>query len=85
MCVVAAARPSHAAGYPVPLRQPLPTIRIPLRSTDEDVPLNLQTLIDMTYINGGYDDLDYSQPPFPPLSKSDAQWTAQVLKDKGLL
>lgn len=83
-CVITAQRPTHAAVYSIPLRHPLPTIRIPLRPTDEDVPLNLQALIDQTYINGGYEDLDYSELPSPALSDSDAQWAAQVLKDKGL-
>ena len=66
------------------LRLPLPSIRIPLRPGDADVRLNLQTLVNMTYINGGYEDLDYTRDPIPPLSGPDAEWAVQLLKDAGL-
>lgn len=83
--VISAKRPRVAAVYPMRLREPLPSIRIPLRPTDSDVPLNLQQLVDLTYINGGYEDLDYSKTAIPPLSEADAEWANQVLKGKGLL
>src|SRR5262249_35220322 len=35
--------------YRVPLRERLPVIRVPLRPTDADVPLDLQALIDQCY------------------------------------
>lgn len=83
--VVRAKRPNVAEMYRVSLREPLPTIRIPLRRTDADVPLNLQTLIDTAYVNGRYaDDLDYSKPPRPKLSESDAEWAERVLREHGL-
>ena len=50
--------------YRVPLRERLPVIKIPLRLTDPDIPLDLQALIDQCYHNGGYDeDIDYSAEP----------------------
>jgi hypothetical protein len=49
--------------YRVPLRERLPTIRVPLRETDADVPLDLQALIEQGYRNGRYDDIDYTVPP----------------------
>ncbi|MEX2169865.1 MAG: DUF4058 family protein [Pirellulales bacterium] len=58
--------------YPVSLREPLPTIRIPLRETDPDVPLNLQALIDQCYLNGNYGDIDYGCEPEPKLDAGDA-------------
>ena len=66
--------------YPMQLRLPLPTIPIPLRETDSDIGLQLQPLIDKIYEEGGHDDIDYSQEaPPPPLSKSDAQWAAELI------
>ena len=84
ICVVNARQPTKAEVYPVSLRLPLPSIRIPLRPGDADVRLNLQTLVNMTYINGGYEDLDYTRDPIPPLSGPDAEWAVQLLKDAGL-
>jgi hypothetical protein len=61
VCVyrAAVAQPCYEV-YRVPLRERLPVIRIPLRATDADVPLDLQALIDQCDRNGGYDeDIDY--------------------------
>jgi hypothetical protein len=66
--------------YAVPLRRSLPTIRIPLREEDTDAVLNLQSLIEKTYLNGSYDDLDYTQPADPPLDAADAAWAAELLR-----
>ena len=82
--VVRADRQHMAEVYRLSLRSPLPTIRIPLRSEDQDVPLHLQTLIDATYVNGGYEDVDYKQDPRPPLTGADAEWADQFLREKGL-
>lgn len=85
ICVRRASRPHLAEMYRVSLYQPLPTIRIPLRREDADVPLNLQTLIDTAYVNGRYaDDIDYSKPPRPKLAEADAQWARLLLEQKGL-
>lgn len=70
--------------YRVALREPLPTIRIPLRPDDADVPLNLQALIEECYRKGRYDDLDYQEPPEPPLEGEDAAWAEELLKTRGL-
>jgi hypothetical protein len=60
--------------YGFDLRQRLPSIRIPLRAPDADVLLDLQKVIDLAYVNGGYDITDYSKPPEPPLEGDDAGW-----------
>jgi hypothetical protein len=79
----------HRAGkakieiYRVPLREPLPAIRIPLRAADADVRLNLQALIAQVYRNGRYDDIDYSVSPVPPLGDDDAAWADQLLRAAG--
>jgi hypothetical protein len=70
--------------YRVPLEEPLPAIRIPLRETDPDVPLQIQPLIDQCYRNGRYDDLDYKADPVPPLNTTDAAWCDELLRSKGL-
>jgi hypothetical protein len=64
--------------YRAPLRRRLPTINIPLRESDPDAKLDLQSLIEQAYRNGAYDDIDYSVPPEPPLSPEDAAWAAEL-------
>jgi hypothetical protein len=53
-------QPQDIEVYPVPLRERLPVIGIPLRQSDADVPLDLQGLIDQCYQRGRYDDVDYT-------------------------
>jgi len=68
--------------YRVPLRERLPVIKIPLRASDADVPLDLQALIDQCYHNGGYDegDIDYQIESNPPLNEDDARWADALLR-----
>lgn len=68
--------------YRVSLREPLPTIRIPLRESDPDVPLSLQTLIDQCYLNGDYWDTDYSREPEPRFDAGDAPWAETLLRER---
>jgi len=83
--VVRADGAGDAEVYRVSLRQPLPTIRIPLRSGEDDVPLQLQALIDAAYENGRYaDDIDYTRDPHPALSADDAAWADQRLREQGV-
>lgn len=83
-CVIRAARPTQAEVYRLGLRSPLPTIRIPLRESDSDVHLDLQSLIERAYENGGYEDIDYASDPIPALHGADADWAAALLREKGL-
>ena len=70
--------------YPIPLRQRLPAIRIPLRRADSDVALDLQALIDECYESGRYgDDIDYREDPEPPLGNDDAKWAEALLREQG--
>ena len=66
--------------YVLPLRERLPVIPIPLRKNDRPVLLDLQTLIDQCYHNGRHDDIDYAEPPIPPLSVEDAVWAQALIK-----
>lgn len=61
----------------------LPTINVPLRPTDLDVPLDLQALLARCYENGGYDDIDYRAEPGPPLPPVAARWAARLFHRAG--
>jgi hypothetical protein len=66
--------------YPIPLRQPLPDVTIPLRSGDAEVRLGLQGLLERAYEIGGFGRrIDYRQPPDPPLDGEDADWAKAVV------
>lgn len=61
------------------LRDPLPTIAVPLRSPFADVPLDLQVALDSAYAEARYDaQLNYAaKPPPPPLRRADAAWVGE--------
>jgi hypothetical protein len=85
ICVRRAERPNLAELYPLPLRQTLPNIPVPLRPSDKDVVLRIQELVDDCYRDGRYGRLlDYRADPVPRLAESDARWLNVVLRDKGL-
>lgn len=70
--------------YPVSMRTRLPVIRIPLRSTDPDVLLDLQLVVNDAYDRGGYDIIDYRTSPVPPLKPDDEAWARQHLTERGV-
>jgi hypothetical protein len=82
-CVTRSRNPRSYEVYRAALQAPLPTIRVPLRETDPDVPLNLQALIEQCYHNGRYDDSDYRIEPSPPLDSQDAAWATELLASQG--
>jgi hypothetical protein len=66
--------------WPIPLRQKLPTIPVPLRPGDADVPLELQLVLTTLYDVFRYGrELDYTRPPAVPLSPEDAAWAEELL------
>jgi hypothetical protein len=78
-------KPLEAEFYALPLGDPLSTIQVPLRETDSDIALPLQTLLDHAYDNGGYaNDLDYELEPDPHLEGEEAAWADALLRGKGL-
>jgi hypothetical protein len=83
VCIRRASDPDQAAFYPLPLRERLPAVPIPLRPTDEDVTLDLQELIDLCYHRGHYASTDYSGEPSPRLSADDAAWADALLRAAG--
>lgn len=80
ICVCRASAPSVYEFYPVTLRERLPRIRVPLRSEDRDVTLDLQVLVNQAYRLGRYDDLDYNQPLDPPLEAEDGEWVNELVR-----
>ena len=67
--------------YLCPLREPLPTIRVPLRRGDPDVALALQTLIDRCYRTGRYWLSDHTRPLQPPAAdESESAWIEERLR-----
>jgi Protein of unknown function (DUF4058) len=68
--------------YRVPLRERLPVISIPPRPADPDVSLDLQTILEQCYRNGGYDDIDYRAEPHPSLKTADAKWADALLRER---
>ena len=63
-------------GWFAGLRDPLPTIAVPLRPPFEDVPLPLQEAVETLYDRFRYDTgIDYAGEPLPPaLNDADAAW-----------
>ncbi|MFQ6014758.1 MAG: DUF4058 family protein [Anaerolineae bacterium] len=71
--------------YPVALAEPFPCIPVPLRAGEQDVPLDLQVMVNRAYDGGPYRRMiDYTQPPDPPLSDREAAWANALLRDAGL-
>jgi hypothetical protein len=65
--------------WPIGLRDPLPTIPIPLREPDPDARLDLQQVLHRIYDAAGYEDYIYAGTPQPQLSAEDAAWAQQYV------
>jgi hypothetical protein len=65
--------------WPLTLQQPLPTIPIPLRDPDPDIPLNLAQAFTVAYDVANYHlSIDYNdEPPPPKLPPADLEWWQQ--------
>lgn len=83
ICVQRASKGARWEAYSVPLRAPIPPIRVPLREGDADVVLELQPLIERAYAAGGHDDIDYTKPLDPPLAPDDEAWADDLLRKAG--
>jgi hypothetical protein len=69
--------------WPISLRQPLPTIPVPLRTGDADVPLDLQAVLTTLYDVFRYGrELDYTKPPAVPLPPEATAWAAGLIADR---
>jgi len=70
--------------FAMPLNLRLPLIPIPLRQTDKDVVLDIQSLIDRVYCNGAYHiTTDYREPAVPQLTGEAAERANELLRAAG--
>ncbi|MBW3543635.1 MAG: DUF4058 family protein [Planctomycetes bacterium] len=71
--------------WPIRLRDPLPTVPVPLLPGDEDVELDLQAAFTNVYDLLGYRfSTNYSGPPAVPLDEADREWAEERLRAAGL-
>ena len=63
--------------YAFSVRDPIPTVPIPLLPEDEEPSLDLNHLLHALYDRAGFDlRIDYGAPAVPPLTAADAAWAA---------
>ena len=67
----------HVRVWPIGLRDPLPTVPIPLADGDPDAMLDLRVPLDHVYDRARYAGYIYQNPLDPPLSPADAAWAAE--------
>jgi hypothetical protein len=83
VCVRRGWKPLEIEYYRLRLRERLPAFLIPLRQTDHDIPLDLQSMIDQCWEEGRYgDDIDYREEPDPPLTGDDTEWADSLLREQ---
>ncbi len=63
--------------WPIALRDPLPTIPIPL--IQEQATLDLQSALHQVYDAAGYEDYIYASDPHPPLQGADVEWARRLI------
>lgn len=68
--------------WPLRLQDQLPTVPVPLRTPNPDVPLELSTALQTVYDEAAYDlSIDYRQlPPPPPFLPEETDWMKSVVK-----
>ncbi len=65
------------------LRDPIPSFPVPLRNTEPEPMLDLNTILHELYDRAGYDMvIDYRAQPVPSLSQDDAVWAETLLSYK---
>ena len=65
--------------WPIKLRDPLPTLPIPLRGGFPDAKVDMQALLNRVYDAAGYEDYIYETPPEPPLADDETTWAQSIL------
>ena len=67
----------HAFG----LRQPIPTISVPLAPEEKEPELRLNDVLHALYQRARFDlRVRYDRPPEPPLRDEDAAWAGELLE-----
>jgi hypothetical protein len=75
-----AGRSDRTETWPIGLRDPLPTVPVPLLPGDPDVALDLDHALRAIYDEARYDlSIDYAQSLTPPLPEKDAAWAEPLL------
>jgi hypothetical protein len=65
--------------WPIGLRDRLPMIPVPWRSSDGYARIDLQEILHSVYDAAGYEDFIYNRSPEPPLAPADAAWVQQFI------
>jgi hypothetical protein len=66
------------------IRDPLPTIPVPLMAPDADISLDLATVFNTVYQRGRYErSIDYSAPLELPLGPKDHAWAEKQARTHG--
>ncbi len=77
-------RRPHAQLYAFGLRQPIPTIPLPLLPGDMEPLLDLNAILHDLYSRARFDlRLNYTLPPVPPLEPPDDHWAAGLIRQAG--
>jgi hypothetical protein len=69
----------HAGYWPIGLREPLPTIPIPLRNPVPEARLDLQCVLHQVYDRAFYKDYIYEGSPTPALRGKDLAWARKLI------
>ena len=73
----------HGFVYEIGLRDPLPTIPIPLHPQHADTPLNLAAIFKQVYVQARYAiNVDHTRTLRPPLNEDDAAWVEATLANR---
>jgi hypothetical protein len=82
ICVSRAGNERRFEVYRIPYRDRLPAFRVPLRSTDPDVPLDLQPLLDRCYRTGRYWQLSDPRRIAEGFTEDERRWiTERIVKE----
>jgi hypothetical protein len=70
---------AHCDVYSWTVRQPLPSIPIPLRAPDADIQIDLAKVFQVAYERGRYArSLPYGQSAKAPMRPEDVEWAARL-------
>ncbi|MBE9097995.1 DUF4058 family protein [filamentous cyanobacterium LEGE 07170] len=71
--------------YAFNVRQSIPVVAVPLAAENEEVLLDLQTVLHQLYQRGRYHlAIDYQKSPHSPLSEEATKWMDTLLKEAGI-
>ena len=78
-------RPGKCGPWPIGLRDPLPTVPVPLLPGEADLRLDLAPLVNAIYVGSNYGfSINYALPLSPQSkNRDDAQWLEELLRSAG--